>query len=362
MELLVTTTPGIEDVSKEEIKELINKEAEKVRSGMLRLNCTQEDLFKLSIHARTIYRVILLLLETEFDNLEDIYRKIREIDFSDFIEVHQSFAVRAERIDKKQNFTSHDLASATGQAIIDSFREKGARLKVNLEKPDVIFRAEVCDNTLRLGIDTTGDHSLSRRNYRVYQHPASLKPVISFSLVKIAGWKASESLIDPTCGSGTIPIEAARFAYGLTNRKNTAMLRLSFLDTKKFLDMHQKAEIKEEPLRIYGCDISRKHIQGAKKNAEKAGVKVEFFCNDARRIALDYDIIISNPPYGIRLGNPRKIENFYKDFARNLKKYEREWNKLVVLTASPLFEKYMGEAEKRMNILYGSLPARILIY
>lgn len=358
MELLVTTTPGIEDVSKEEIKELVNKEAEKVRSGMLRLNCTQEDIFKLNIYARSIYRVILLLLETEFDDIEDIYRKIKQIDFSDFVDVHQSFAVRAERIDKKQNFTSHDLASAVGKAIIDSFSR--GEIKVNLEQPDVIFRAEVCNNILRLGIDTTGDYSLSRRNYRVYHHPASLKPVISFSLVKIAGWKADDSLIDPTCGSGTIPIEAARFACGSTNRKNIALLKLSFLDIKKFLDMHQKADVKEEFL-IYGCDISEKHIQGAKKNAEKAGVKIEFSCNDARRIALDYDIIISNPPYGIRMGNPRKIENFYKDFARNLKKYEKEWHKLVVLSVGS-FERYMGEAEKKINILYGALPVHILIY
>ena len=101
-----------------------------------------------------------------------------------------------------------------------------------------------------------------------------------------------------------------------------------------------------------------KHIQGAKKNAKKAGVEIKFFKGDAREIPLNYDRIITNPPYGIRIGSIRKIKKLYENFLSNL--YKWNWKKAVILTAHPHF--IPGEkVEKKIDIAYGKLPASILI-
>ncbi|MHC1635350.1 MAG: tRNA (guanine(6)-N2)-methyltransferase [Candidatus Methanospirareceae archaeon] len=366
MKILVTTTPGLEEITACEIKELVGREAKKVHLGLLRLECDEKDLYKLCIFGRSIHRLILLLLEGEFSSLKDIYTKTKEIDFTKYIYETQTFAVRAKRCgDKtKHNFTSIDLAAEVGQAVVDCFKGEGKRIRVNLDEPNVIIRAGVSNHNFWIGIDAVGEESLAKRGYRVYNHPAALKTTIAYSLVRVAGWKFEESFIDPTCGSGTIPIEAMRYACAVPNRQNLALLNLFFLKRQEFLEMWRDAQdnVRELELEVYGCDINRGYVEGARENAKRAGVSVNFFDADARDVSLDYDVIVSNPPYGIRLGNPRKVEKFYEGFAGNLRKYDR-WRVFVVFTArADAFRKYMGEPKREIDVIYGNLPSKVMVY
>ena len=164
------------------------------------------------------------------------------------------------------------------------------------------------------------------------------------------------------CGSGTICIEASLFANKIPNwfRQDFSFWNFHFLDKKAFLYLKKEFDekVKRKNLNIQGCDLFEKHIQGAKENAKKAGVEIKFFKGDAREIPLNYDRIITNPPYGIRIGSIRKIEKLYENFLSNL--YKWNWKKAVILTAHPHF--IPGEkVEKKIDIAYGKLPASILI-
>jgi tRNA (guanine6-N2)-methyltransferase len=263
----------------------------------------------------------------------------------------------------EHGFTSVDVARVAGQAVIDAYLEaKGTRLKVDLTSPDVVVCVEIRYDRCYVGIDTTGE-SLHRRGYRVYQHPASLKPSIAYALIRIAEWNAGESLLDPFCGSGTICIEAARFAWRMPNllRKDTFLFwKLPFLPLEEFRDMilNLDRRIKKGELSIRGCDISPKHIEGAKQNASKADVKVSFYICDATEVELNCDKLIANPPYGLRLGSKYKAARLYRKFEHHL--FNSTWERAVILTACPQF--FETKPTKRFDIIYGNLPASILVF
>ena len=363
MELLLTTERGIEGIAAREVHELIHRQASVAGEGRLRVRGSTGDILTLNYCSNSLHRVVLLLLESEFSTLNELYSAVRSIAFEEYISPEQSFAVRASRVGE-HDFTSMDIARVAGQAVIDSYSEaRGVRLKVNLDSPDVVVRVEVRESTCYVGIDTTGE-SLHRRGYRVYQHPAPLKPSISYALVRIAEWHPEESLLDPFCGSGTICIEAARYAYRMPNllRKDSFLFwKLRFLPLEEFRKMMERAErrMKKRELSVRGCDISPKHVAGAKQNAERAGVGVSFFTCDATRVSLDCDKIVTNLPYGLRMGSRYRIAKLYKKFERNLFASD-SWQRTVILTAAPEF--FESEPAKRMDIMYGNLPTAILVY
>ena len=231
------------------------------------------------------------------------------------------------------------------------------------------MRVYVSDDRVMGGIDTTGQVSLHRRGYRVYQHPASLKTTIAYSLLRIADWRFEESLIDPMCGGGTIPIEAALYARnippGRFRKMEYAFERLTFIDRSAFERLKSKRLERELNLRIAATDVSERHVNGAIENARSAGVldSIEFSVADARKIDLDFDKIVVNVPYGIRMGSIKRIGKLYREFINNLIRHN--WKRLVVIVGSDIF---LREAQGKLRlidlreIMYGDLRTFICSY
>lgn len=368
-EFLATTIKGLEDVASGEIEELLGRRAEKIGEGKIKWSGKKEDALIANYLARSIHRVIILLVNEKFVDLTDIYEKFASIGYSSYIAPEQSFAVVTRR-KGRHNFTSIDVSREVGRAIIDSYlKEKRVRLGVNLDKPDVIVRVYVSDDRVMGGVDTTGQVSLHRRGYRVYQHPASLKTTIAYGLLRIADWKFEESLVDPMCGGGTIPIEAALYARGIPPGKfrktEFAFERLTFMDRSIFEKVKSKKLERKLNLKIVATDASGKHINGAIENAKSAGVldSIEFSVADARRMDLDFDKIVANVPYGIRMGSIERIGKLYGEFINNLLKHE--WRRLVVIVGSDIF---LREAQGKLKlidlreIMYGDLRTFICSY
>ncbi|MFP4037771.1 MAG: tRNA (guanine(6)-N2)-methyltransferase, partial [Desulfobacteraceae bacterium] len=330
LDLRATTTPGLEDVAVEEIGEITGQRAWIQGRGRVEFKGRQREIFLLNYLSRSIHRVFLVMAEFTLDRLEDVYDAIRELGPQRLIDLRQSFAVRAER-HGTHPFRSMDVERAAGQAVVDSFMDRiGSRPSVNLEEPDVTIWVEVRDRCCKVGVDTTGRRSLHRRGYRVAEHPAPLKPSLAYSLVRLSGWSQGELLIDPMCGSGTICIEAALWACGAPHRlrEDLAVFRLTFLDQERFREM--KAEIDysadSKAYRIFGADIRRSHIASASENARAAGVHPCFCQGDATRMDLGGDRIVTNPPYGLRMGSRRRVKRLYEGFVENL--YRHSWKRV----------------------------------
>lgn len=328
MAWFATVNEGFEDVASSELEKFgaLNISS---RVGKIFFKGHEDLMYILNYSSRTINRLFILLLQESVENLSNIYRVTKSIDFSEVIKPKQSFAVRAERVGK-HTFTSMDIRKVVGQAIIDSYLDsKKVRLKVNLDNPDVEVYAFLTNNNFVLGINTTGE-SLHKRRYRVYDHPAALKTVIAASMLKLIKY-SGEPLIDPMCGGGTIVIEAAQIVrkYPIFLFRDDYMLyKLSFYDENKDCEIRDKLvnEMTYPKIYLYGFDISPKHIAGAILNAISGYVAdtINFSVKDSTLKETYSDIreikfVVTNPPYGIRFFNHKNVYVLYREFLKVLK-------------------------------------------
>ncbi len=363
MRFYATLPPGLERISVREIEDFGGKVTE-IRKGRVFFEGDLRLMAKLNYGARTLERIMILLAVEKFETLNDIYRIIRELDFS-WIEPNQSFAIRPLRVGE-HDFTSIDVGRVAGQAVIDSYMESnGVRLKVNLNEPDVIIRVDVIFDEVYVGIDTTGDEALHRRGYRVYDHPAPLNPAIASALVMLSGWSVDEVLLDPMCGSGTILIEAGMIGRNVPPQK----LRDDFAFTKIFgrdLLEEVKGEFEERDVEmmLVGVERFRKHIRGGMMNSKMAGVYVNFVQGDATRMCVRRaDVVVTNPPYGLRIAKKGIIEKLYEGFLKALKDIV---DRIVIITAEMrvLKEKALKldySIKEEIWVKYGGLDTKVFI-
>ncbi len=373
VEFFATTSPGLEDLVCREIEKLTGGNAVPDVAKVF-FKTEIKNLYLLHLKASMLNKIFIALCRERFTKLDDLYRLARGVDYGWIIDKDQSFAVRSERIGV-HDFTSMDISRVVGQAVIDSYQEAyKTKLKVNLDEPDVEIYALVRNDEFVLGVNTTGV-SLHKRGYKVYDHPAALKPTIASAMLEIAEWPNGESLIDPMCGGATIPIEAAFKAYNIPPnylRRDFAFLKLKFFSKKESEEMREKilSQVKTDcSLKIFGMEKYAHHLQGAIRNAEKAGVlkAIRFIWGDATisehypKEALTY--IVVNPPYGIRMVPRGSPKGLYISFIKALKKVVLDGTLVLISGAYKRFEEAANEcgleiAEARM-VSHGNLSAKI---
>ncbi|MCS7119692.1 MAG: tRNA (guanine(6)-N2)-methyltransferase [Nitrososphaerota archaeon] len=371
--LFATTARGIEDIACEEVAELARISA-KPEVGRISFSGRLEDIYLLNLKARTINKVFIELCREEFEDLEGIYKLAREIDYAWIIDPHQTFAVRSERIGA-HDFTSMDVSRVVGQAIKDSFEgTKGRVLRVNLEDPDVEFYSLVRDNQFLLGVNTTGP-SLHRRGYRVYNHPAALKPTIAYSMLRIGDWTPSKTILDPMCGGATIPIEAALWARNSPPGKfryDFAFCKLKICNRNDFEELKTKLLGSEiySVFPIYAMDKNDRHLKGGIENAQNAGVSgtINFKLGDATNISdyprLDVDLFAVNPPYGLRAYPKEGVRRLYEKFIGTIKANFEGATLVMISSASKIleetFEKLDVTVMNSRSVWHGDLQAKIV--
>lgn len=345
MKLVFTVNPGIEDIAAEEIRcELGGKPVYKMMTGYVFLENPSRGIDGV-YRLKTVNRAMVLL--ADIDGVEPHYSylpKLGEIlreglrSVVDYITPETSFAVQVERMGSHE-YTSMDVARITGDVVISIVKEfYGRRPLVNLRNPNVILHVFLRDKKLIAGVLLTGPWSMHRRGYRVYDHPAALKPTLATAMLYISGTRDKQVIVDPMCGGGTIPIEAAL--------------------------LHEDAV-------IIGTDINPVHIQGAKYNAIVAGVaeKIEFKQWDARRIhelISGVDHMVLNPPYGIRYGDPWSIRRLYRKFLESSWRALGDGGRLTIITTEfNYIHRIIGEVGYRVvherTVFHGNLYPHIMV-
>jgi len=370
-EFMVTTVEGLEDLAAREIEGLGGRVSE-VKRARVFFEGKVDLMYRVNIRARCIHKLMLVLGYGRARGLDEIYRLVKSIDYSEVMRLNQSFAVRTTRVGEHE-YTSIDVSAVVGQAIVDSFVEaKGARPRVDLKNPDVEIGVYVRDDEVVVGVNTTGE-SLHKRNYRVYDHPAALKTTLAAGMLMLSGWRG-EGLLDPMCGGGTIAIEAALMARGFPPgffRRHLAFTKLAFYDPKAHREELERAleGANRESYEIYGFDISPKHVAGARLNASSAGVHdtISFGVGDATKReaykGLDVKHVVVNPPYGIRQGRPKAIKDLYAKF---LRAFSDELSGATLTIIVGFWRAFEGALESIdcdvldvRDVKHGDLPARV---
>ncbi|MCS6769692.1 MAG: THUMP domain-containing protein [Candidatus Caldarchaeum sp.] len=322
-----TTFSGLEDVAAAEVSGLLGVEPERDVAKVF-FKGSVKDCITLNLAGQTVNRVFLLLLRDKAESLGDVERLAGSLDYTEVIERGQSFAVRADRIGSHP-FTSLDIAAAVGKAVIDSYAAaSGVRLKVNLREPDVEIYCILRNEEFLVGVNTTGE-SLHRRWYRAGYHRAALSPTVANSMVRLSGWKRSQSLLDPFCGSGTIPLEAAIHGLCISPglRRTLALEKLVFVEPEEVENIREtlwRRERRDEKLTIMGFDASPHAVAVAKSSLSSSGLgeAVRFAVGDVyaldRLLTSNVDRVVCNPPFGLRM-RLRQPERFYVEAFKAVK-------------------------------------------
>ncbi|MFN4336175.1 MAG: THUMP domain-containing protein [Candidatus Nitrosocaldus sp.] len=343
IDLLLTCPPGLEDIVELEAKEKIpytsiSKRYMGVRGYvLLQIEDKEYDdsyyiskvLSMRSIHHVTRY-ITSFKIERSKDALDTIYRSVYALDLGSMLNNSTRFRVTSKRLGRHE-FTSIDVQRASGKAIVDRFSSK-----VDLKHYDVEIRVDVVGEQCIVDIALTRE-SLHKRGYRMFDHPAALKASIAYAMIRLAEPSEGNILVDPMCGSGTIPIEAALY-----------MPRLE----------------------IYGFDVNAIYIMYARANAEHAGVgeRIRFMQYDCRMLdmILTPDRIVTNPPYGIRMEPSIGIKRLYRDFARASYRTMVDGGRIVIITLKHGMMKDILSSTgfvitKDMPVMHGDLWTHIVV-
>ena len=355
IKLIATTNMGLEAVTKRELQDLGYKDLE-VSDGKIKISCQLKDIAILNLRLRTAERVLLLIDSFRAETFEELFDKVFEIRWWDYIAEEDQFIIQG-RSRKSKLFSISDCQRITEKAIIEKLKMKYKVSWFEKSGPRVKIEVSLLNDIAEITMDTSGD-GLHKRGYREVNYKAPLSETIAASLVKLTFWNKDRILADPFCGSGTIPIEAAmiekNIAPGLM--RDFDFVNFKFFDEEIFKEEKKKcySEIKyDEKLEILASDISHKAIQIARSNAEILGLDedISFFQKDIRDLDLpdDYGIIITNPPYGERIGK-EDVDQLNKELgelARSLK----TWS-YYIITANENFEKNFGKKADRNRKLY----------
>ena len=355
IKLIATTNMGLEAVTKRELQDLGYNDLE-VSDGKIKISCQLKDIAILNLRLRTAERVLLLIDSFRAETFEELFDKVFEIRWWDYIAEEDQFIIQG-RSRKSKLFSISDCQRITEKAIIEKLKMKYKVSWFEKSGPRVKIEVSLLNDIAEITMDTSGD-GLHKRGYREVNYKAPLSETIAASLVKLTFWNKDRILADPFCGSGTIPIEAAmiekNIAPGLM--RDFDFVNFKFFDEEIFKEEKKKcySEIKyDEKLEILASDVSHKAIQIARANAEILGLDedISFFQKDIRDLDLpdDYGIIITNPPYGERIGK-EDVDELNKELgelARSLK----TWS-YYIITANENFEKNFGKKADRNRKLY----------
>lgn len=365
--LFVTCPRGLEAPLSQELEQLKCQDIRAVDGGVA-CKGGMEQVYRINLHSRTASRVLLRLTKSGYRNEQDIYKAAKNIRWTDWFDLEQTFKVKVEG--KRAQVKSLDFVGLKiKDAVCDVFRDAcGARPSVGKIRPDIRIHAFIDERDIQIFIDTSGE-ALFKRGYRQDTGEAPMRENLAAGLLLLAGYDGTQPFQDPFCGSGTIVIEAAWIA---TRRAPGLMRRFGFEKLKNFdaalwkkLQHEAETQIRPASAPISGSDNDRHMIRAAVANAQAAEVDtfIRFEVKDAQdtRPNGEGGILISNPPYGVRLAEVQALQALYPQLGAWLKQHYAGWL-AGMFTGDRDMPKFMRLSPKRKIPLYnGNLDCRLFL-
>ena len=362
MELIAPCHFGLEAVLKREILDL-GYEISEVEDGRVTFYGDADAICRANIFLRTAERILLKVGSFRAVTFEELFDKTKELPWEDYIPQNGKFWVAKAASVKSKLFSTSDIQSVMKKAMVrrmqecyrvEWFPENGASYPV---------RVFLMKDIVTVGIDTTGV-SLHKRGYREVSGKAPITETLAAALIMLTPWRKDRILVDPFCGSGTFPIEAAMMAANIAPGMNRSFLSEKWdnLITKKnWYDVIDEANdmiCDDVEVDIQGYDVDSSVIKIARRNAREAGVEhlIHFQERDVKDLnhPKKYGFIITNPPYGERLEDKKDLPDLYRAFGESFKRLD-SWSAYMI-TSYDDAERYFGrKADKNRKIYNGML-------
>lgn len=362
MELIATCHFGLESVLKREITDL-GYEIAQVEDGRVTFYGDAKAISRANIFLRTAERILLKVGSFRAGTFEELFEETKKLPWEDYIPKDGKFWVTKAASVKSRLFSPSDIQSIMKKAIVerlksryhtDWFQEDGAAYPI---------RVFLMKDIVTVGIDTSGV-SLHKRGYRQMTAKAPITETLAAALILLTPWKADRVLVDPFCGSGTFPIEAALIAANIApgmNRSFTAEEWENLIPRKFWYEAVDEAnDLIDDSIEtdIQGYDIDGEVVKAARQNAQDAGV--EHLIHLQQRPVKDlnhpkkYGFLITNPPYGERIEDRKSLPSIYRELGEGFARLD-SWSAYVI-TSYEDTERYFGrKADKNRKIYNGMI-------
>jgi putative N6-adenine-specific DNA methylase len=364
-----TCARGIEEVLAGELRDL-GAENVQVGRGGVHFEGTQSTHYQANLWLRTAIRVLCPILEATVTSPEELYEAVRTIDWTEYLTPDHTLAVDCNVRDSRITHSKY-AALKTKDAICDQFLERcGRRPSVDVEKPMVGLNLHIYQNLAVLSLDSSGE-SLHKRGYRPILTKAPLNEALAAAIVILTDWKGDTPFVDPMCGSGTLPIEAAWLAIhrppGLT-RKHFGFQGWMDYDVKLWTELRDEARrgvLKTLPAPIAGFDIRKDAITFSRGNARAAGIGnlIHFEVRDIAEFRPPLGppgMIVCNPPYGERIGEEKDLNPLYRALGEVLRDRCSGWSGFV-FTGNARLARCIGiPPTEQIPLFNGKIPCRLL--
>ena len=358
--LVATCLFGLEHLLGEEI-DALGYERISTIDGRVFFSADEEGVALSNVFLRYAERIYIEVGRTRAESFDELFEGVRAMPWADYITKMGEFPVSGHSI-KSKLFSIPDCQAIVKKAIVKSlserygisiFEESGPRFKVEFF---------ILNDTASLMIDTSGT-PLHKRGYRRESNSAPIRETLAAAIAKTSRPREDVLLWDPMCGSGTIAIEAAMIMNNIAPGKNRSFSAESFpYITKRRFDLAREeamdTEIKSS-FRAYASDISAPCVSLTERNAKAAGVfeSIRVMQMDCTKISADgmRGTIVTNPPYGERMGTLREVEDLYRKMGEHFRSLA-PWQ-VYIITSHPSFERFYGKRADKVRKLYnGMIP------
>ena len=366
LELVATCLFGLEHLLGEEI-EALGYERISTIDGRITFLGDLEAVCLSNIFLRYAERVFIKVGSFRAESFDELFEGTRALPWSNFIGRDDAFPVKGHAIKSKLH-SIPDCQSIVKKAVVRSLGERYGISVFPEERVKLQIEFFILNDMATLMIDTSGT-PLHKRGYRRDALGAPIRETLAAAIAAISRPRENVLLWDPMCGSGTIAIEAAMQMRGIAPgvSRSFAAEEFPFIDKKLWLSAREEARDGEHPteFQAYASDIDPSAVALAEKNVRLAGVSdtVKVFSMDARRISAEgrRGTIVTNPPYGERLGTRSEAERLYVEIGEHFRSLS-PWQ-VYVITSHPSFERFYGKRADKVRKLYnGMLPCYLYQY
>jgi 23S rRNA (guanine2445-N2)-methyltransferase len=323
--------------------------------------------YRANLESRIASRILWRLAVAPYHSEDDIYQITLALKWPLWFDVSTTLRVNVTALRcplKSLDFVTLRIKDA----VCDVFRGQcGERPSIDTQAPDVRIHAFLTADKLTLYLDTSGE-PLFKRGYRSAAGEAPLRENLAAGIVRLAGWTPGEPLLDPMCGSGTLPIEAALMALDIApgTRRVFGFEKLKNFDRKLWDKLKADTLARERPrtaLPIYGSDLYGEELKTARANLAAAGLENVIRLKQANVLEISAPaasgVIVTNPPYGVRLGESSALAEFYPKLGDALKQKFSGWRAYILSSDRALPKLIHLAASKRTPLFNGALECRL---
>ena len=357
LELIATATFGLEAVVRREI-EALGYRIIKTEDGKVTYMGDERAIVRSNLWLRTADRVLLKMAEFSAVEFEELFQQTKGLPWEQLIPLDGRFTVTGTSVKSKLHSVPA-CQKIVKKAIVEKLKEFYGVEVFEETGAEYTVKASLLKDRVTLTVDTSGT-GLHKRGYRISDVAAPIKETLAAAMIQLSFCKKDRILVDPCCGSGTIPIEAAMIGRNIAPGLNRtfACEGWDFIPANLWKEERKAAFDNmnyEQPLDIYGYDINSKAVKAAQENAAEAGVDdcIQFCRADIRNLNSEGDngIIITNPPYGKRIGEEDEISEIYEALKKFFKE-NRDWSLFMITTDKEVEKKVMGRKADRRRKLY----------